>query len=50
MPNIAAQFESRVSLSSNTVQGQKLVSLFQNLGTAPIIDEKLMDAATVCCR
>jgi pyrroline-5-carboxylate reductase len=33
---------SRTTCSS----GQKLVSLFQNLGTAPIIEE-IMDAATV---
>jgi pyrroline-5-carboxylate reductase len=51
MPNIAAQFgESATCISfeeKNALQGQKLVSLFQDLGTAPIIDEKLMDAATV---
>jgi pyrroline-5-carboxylate reductase len=51
MPNIAAQFgESATCISfqeQHVVQGQKLVALFQNLGTAPIIDEKLMDAATV---
>jgi hypothetical protein len=33
-------------LFSRTTCSSKLVSLFQNLGTAPIIDEKLMDAAT----
>jgi pyrroline-5-carboxylate reductase len=51
MPNIAAQFgESATCISfqeQHAVQAQPLVSLFQNLGTAPIIDEKLMDAATV---
>ena len=51
MPNIAAQFgESATCISfqeNHAVQGQKLVTLFQDLGTAPIIDEKLMDAATV---
>jgi pyrroline-5-carboxylate reductase len=51
MPNIAAQFgESATCISfqeQHTAQGQKLVALFQDLGTAPIIDEKLMDAATV---
>ena len=51
MPNIASQFgESATCISyqeQHAVQGQKLVALFQNLGTAPVIDEKLMDAATV---
>ncbi len=51
MPNIAAQFgESATCISfheSNATQGQKLVTLFADLGTAPVIDEKLMDAATV---
>lgn len=51
MPNIAAQFgESATCISfqeGNVEQGQKLVTLFKDLGTAPIIDEKLMDAATV---
>lgn len=51
MPNIAAQFgESATCISfqeQHVSQGQKVVDLFQNLGTAPIIDEKLMDAATV---
>lgn len=51
MPNIAAQFgESATCVSfqeNHAKQGQKLVTLFQDLGTAPIIDEKLMDAATV---
>ena len=51
MPNIAAQFgESATCISfqeQHGSQGQKLVDLFHNLGTAPIIDEKLMDAATV---
>lgn len=51
MPNIAAQFgESATCISfqeNHAVQGQKLVTLFQDLGTAPVIDEKLMDAATV---
>jgi pyrroline-5-carboxylate reductase len=51
MPNIAAQFgESATCISfleKNAPQGQKVVDLFKDLGTAPIIDEKLMDAATV---
>jgi pyrroline-5-carboxylate reductase len=49
MPNIAAQFgESAtcISFQEQHGSGQKLVSLFQNLGTAPIIDENV-DAATV---
>lgn len=51
MPNIAAQFGASATCISfqeqHAVQGQQVVSLFQDLGTAPIIDEKLMDAATV---
>jgi pyrroline-5-carboxylate reductase len=29
------------------MQAQAVISLFEDLGTAPVIDEKLMDAATV---
>jgi pyrroline-5-carboxylate reductase len=51
MPNIAAQFgESATCISFNEkdkVEGQSVVSLFHDLGTAVVIDEKLMDAATV---
>lgn len=51
MPNIAAQFgESATCISfqeKDKAHAQKVISLFQDLGTAPIIDEKLMDAATV---
>jgi pyrroline-5-carboxylate reductase len=51
MPNIAAQFgESATCISfqeQHATQAQQLVTLFQDLGTAPVIDEKLMDAATV---
>lgn len=51
MPNIAAQFgESATCISyeeKNTVHGQQLATLFSEIGTASIIDEKLMDAATV---
>lgn len=51
MPNIAAKFgESATCISfqeQHSTYGQKVVDLFQVLGTAPIIDEKLMDAATV---
>jgi pyrroline-5-carboxylate reductase len=51
MPNIAAQFgESATCIAfqeQNRDKAQSVVSLFQSLGTAPIIDEKLMDAATV---
>ncbi len=51
MPNIAAQFgESATCIAfDNTIktEGLRVVDLFEDLGTAPIIDEKLMDAATV---
>lgn len=51
MPNIAAQFGASATCISfkeeHADEGQKLVSLFKDLGTAPVIDEKLMDAATV---
>jgi len=49
MPNIAIQFgESATCISSpDKAAAQVLVDLFQQLGTAPIIEEKLMDAATV---
>lgn len=51
MPNIAAQFGASATCISfhedHTAQGQKVVTLFEGLGTAPVIDEKLMDAATV---
>jgi pyrroline-5-carboxylate reductase len=51
MPNIASQFGASATCiafnEKDKVKAQNVVSLFQNLGTAPIIDEKLMDAATV---
>jgi pyrroline-5-carboxylate reductase len=51
MPNIAAQFgESATCISfseKDRAQALPVVTLFEDLGTAPIIDEKLMDAATV---
>ena len=51
MPNIAAQFaESATCISfseKNKVAGEKVVELFNHLGTAIVIEEKLMDAATV---
>lgn len=51
MPNIAAQFgESATCISfseNNKAQAQAVIALFEDLGTAPVIDEKLMDAATV---
>jgi len=51
MPNIAAQFGASATCiafrDKDKENGQKVVTLFQDLGTAPIIDEKLMDAATV---
>lgn len=51
MPNIAAQYGASATCISfaekHTAEGEKLVSIFKDLGTAPVIDEKLMDAATV---
>jgi len=51
MPNIAAQFaESATCISfseQNKEAGEHVVSLFNYLGTAIVIEEKLMDAATV---
>jgi pyrroline-5-carboxylate reductase len=51
MPNIAIQFgESATCISFTEADKnaiQPVISLFQQLGTAPIIEEKLMDAATV---
>jgi pyrroline-5-carboxylate reductase len=51
MPNIAAQFaESATCVSfseKNNAAGQQVVELFNHLGTALVIEEKLMDAATV---
>ena len=51
MPNIAAQFGASATCISfdekNKEQAQKVQTLFQSVGTAPIIEEKLMDAATV---
>ena len=51
MPNIASQFGASATCiafqESNKEAAQNVVALFEGLGTAPIIDEKLMDAATV---
>lgn len=51
MPNIAAQFgESATCISfpeKDSAFALPIVDLFKDLGTAPVIDEKLMDAATV---
>ena len=51
MPNIASQFGASATCiafqESNKEAAQNVVRLFEGLGTAPIIDEKLMDAATV---
>ena len=51
MPNIAAQFGASATCiafnEKDKEKAQDVVALFQILGTAPIIDEKLMDAATV---
>lgn len=51
MPNIASQFGASATCiafqENNKEAAQQVVTLFEGLGTAPIIDEKLMDAATV---
>lgn len=51
MPNIASQFGASATCISyqekDKAAAQKVIALFQDLGTAPVIDEKLMDAATV---
>ena len=51
MPNIAAQFGASATCiafnEKDKDKAQNVVAIFQGLGTAPIIDEKLMDAATV---
>lgn len=51
MPNIAAQFGASATCiafnEKDKENAKNVISLFQELGTAPIIDEKLMDAATV---
>ncbi len=51
MPNIAIQFGESATCISHQPQDQKaatsVVALFAQLGTAPVIEEKLMDAATV---
>lgn len=51
MPNIAARFgESATCISyleKDVFNAQKVIQLFNDLGTVSVIDEKLMDAATV---
>ena len=51
MPNIAIRFgQSATCISfeeNDKTVAQKVIDLFNNLGTVSIIDEKLMDAATV---
>jgi pyrroline-5-carboxylate reductase len=50
MPNIASQFgASATCIAFHEKDKEKAISssTFEGLGTAPIIDEKLMDAATV---
>lgn len=51
MPNIAVQFGESAScvafVEKDKEAAQKVIALFNNLGTAPVIEEKLMDAATV---
>ena len=51
MPNIAIRFgQSATCISFNendAIEGKKIIALFDQLGTVSVIDEKLMDAATV---
>jgi pyrroline-5-carboxylate reductase len=51
MPNIASQFGASATCvtyeEKQSAQAQTVIKMFEKLGTAPIIDEKLMDAATV---
>jgi len=51
MPNIAVQFGASASCiafaEKDKSSAEKVIALFQDLGTVPVIDEKLMDAATV---
>ncbi|MGK4566329.1 pyrroline-5-carboxylate reductase [Flavobacterium sp. 3HN19-14] len=51
MPNIAAEFAASATCiafaEKHKTEAQKVISLFSDLGTVPVIDEKLMDAATV---
>ncbi|AWI25307.1 pyrroline-5-carboxylate reductase [Flavobacterium pallidum] len=51
MPNIAAQFGASATCiafdAKFKTQADEVINLFQKVGTAPVIDEKLMDAATV---
>ncbi len=51
MPNIAIRFgQSATCISfqeNDKTEAKKVVDLFNNLGTVSVIDEKLMDAATV---
>jgi len=51
MPNIAAQFGASatcISHSGSTKEAAaKVIDVFSALGTVPVIDDKLMDAATV---
>jgi pyrroline-5-carboxylate reductase len=51
MPNIAVQFGESASCvafsEKDKTAAQQVITLFQDLGTVPVIEEKLMDAATV---
>ena len=51
MPNIAIQFGESATcisyLNQTTLNVKPIITLFEQLGTAPVIEEKLMDAATV---
>ncbi|RTY90838.1 pyrroline-5-carboxylate reductase [Flavobacterium sp. GT3R68] len=51
MPNIAIQFGASATciafIDKDKEQAQKVITLFADVGTVPVIEEKLMDAATV---
>ena len=51
MPNISVRFGESATcvsyLEKNKTDAQKVIDLFNDLGTVAVIDEKLMDAATV---
>jgi pyrroline-5-carboxylate reductase len=51
MPNIAAQFGASATCISfseaSKIAGQKLVDIFQYVGTSIVIEERLMDGATI---
>ena len=47
LPQFGASATCIAFQESNKEAAQQVVALFEGLGTAPVIDEKLMDAATV---